>query len=147
MNKASFDKKVKKQLWFLNKKEKQALDQRLSSISDDDSVNLNKPVTFANTYLRENVFRSKETKSYSIFVTLVVMMFAYVALLGLFLFGLITSLSGVQFFVNPKVDLSTTVVILTIIGAILLMLVSIYFIKIVTSYFTKKLLEHKFNGH
>ncbi len=146
MNKASFDKKVKKQLWFLNKKEKQALDQRLSSISDDDSVNLNKPVTFANAYLRQNVFRNKETKSYSMFVTLVVMMFAYVALLGLFLFGLITSLSGVQFFVSPKVDLSTTVVILTIIGAILLMIVSIYFIKIVTSYFTKKLLEIKFNS-
>lgn len=147
MNKASFDKKVKKQLWFLNKNEKQALDQRLSSITDKDNVNFNKPITFANAYLRENVFRSKETKSYSIFVTLVVMMFAYVALLGLFLFGLITSLSGVQFFVNPKVELSTTVVILTIIGAILLMLVSIYLIKITTSYFTKKLLEHKFNGH
>ncbi|HGZ9001282.1 TPA: hypothetical protein ACOFR2_002714, partial [Staphylococcus aureus] len=121
-------------------------DQRLSSISDDDSVNLNKPVTFANAYLRQNVFRNKETKSYSMFVTLVVMMFAYVALLGLFLFGLITSLSGVQFFVSPKVDLSTTVVILTIIGAILLMFASIYFIKIVTSYFTKKLLEIKFNS-
>ncbi|HCX1071979.1 TPA: hypothetical protein OY159_002710 [Staphylococcus aureus] len=147
MNKASFDKKVKKQLWFLNKKEKYALDQRLSSITDKDNVNFNKPITFANAYLRENVFRSKETKSYSIFVTLVVMMFAYVALLGLFLFGLITSLSGVQFFVNPKVELSTTVVILTIIGAILLMLVSIYLIKITTSYFTKKLIEHKFNGH
>ena len=147
MNKASFDKKVKKQLWFLNKNEKQALDQRLSSITDKDNVNFNKPITFANTYLRENVFRSKETKSYSIFVTLVVMMFAYVALLGLFLFGLITSLSGVQFFVNPKVELSTTVVILTIIGAILLMLVSIYLIKITTSYLTKKLLEHKFNSH
>ncbi|MBO8781278.1 hypothetical protein INO85_01770 [Staphylococcus aureus] len=147
MNKASFDKKVKKQLWFLNKNEKQALDQRLSSITDKDNVNFNKPITFANTHLRENVFRSKETKSYSIFVTLVVMMFAYVALLGLFLFGLITSLSGVQFFVNPKVELSTTVVILTIIGAILLMLVSIYLIKITTSYFTKKLLEHKFNSH
>ncbi|HCY1122535.1 TPA: hypothetical protein O0799_002745 [Staphylococcus aureus] len=147
MNKASFYKKVKKQLWFLNKKEKQALDKRLSSITDKDNVNFNKPITFANAYLRENVFRSKETKSYSIFVTLVVMMFAYVALLGLFLLGLITSLSGVQFFVNPKVELSTTVVILTIIGAILLMLVSIYLIKITTSYFTKKLLEHKFNGH
>ncbi|HDJ6163633.1 TPA: hypothetical protein PQ042_002706 [Staphylococcus aureus] len=147
MNKASFDKKVKKQLWFLNKKEKHALDQRLSSITDKDNVNFNKPITFANAYLRENVFRSKETKSYSIFVTLVVMMFAYVALLGLFLFGLITSLSGVQFFVNPKVELLTTVVILTIIGAILLMLVSIYLIKITTSYFTKKLIEHKFNGH
>ncbi|HFE4845030.1 TPA: hypothetical protein ACF86L_002708 [Staphylococcus aureus] len=147
MNKASFDKKVKKQLWFLNKKEKHTLDQRLSSITDKDNVNFNKPITFANAYLRENVFRSKETKSYSIFVTLVVMMFAYVALLGLFLFGLITSLSGVQFFVNPKVELSTTVVILTIIGAILLMLVSIYLIKITTSYFTKKLIEHKFNGH
>ncbi|HCY0982514.1 TPA: hypothetical protein O0701_002709 [Staphylococcus aureus] len=147
MNKASFYKKVKKQLWFLNKKEKQALDKRLSSITDKDNVNFNKSITFANAYLRENVFRSKETKSYSIFVTLVVMMFAYVALLGLFLFGLITSLSGVQFFVNPKVELSTTVVILTIIGAILLMLVSIYLIKITTSYFTKKLLEHKFNGH
>ncbi|HGX0986155.1 TPA: hypothetical protein ACNSBK_002820, partial [Staphylococcus aureus] len=45
-----------------------------------------------------------------------------------------------------KVDLSTTVVILTIIGAILLMFASIYFIKIVTSYFTKKLLEIKFNS-
>ena len=67
----------------LNKKEKQALDQRLSSITDKDNVNFNKPITFANGYLRENVFR-KETKSYSIFVTLVVMMFAYVALLGLF---------------------------------------------------------------
>lgn len=62
MNKASFDKKVKKQLWFLNKKEKQALDQRLSSISDDDSVNLNKPVTFANAYLRQHVFRNKKQK-------------------------------------------------------------------------------------
>ena len=146
MNKASFDKKVKSNYGF-EQKEKHALDQRLSSITDKDNVNFNKPITFANAYLRENVFRSKETKSYSIFVTLVVMMFAYVALLGLFLFGLITSLSGVQFFVNPKVELSTTVVILTIIGAILLMLVSIYLIKITTSYFTKKLIEHKFNGH
>ena len=83
MNKASFDKKVKT-IMVLNKKEKQALDQRLSSITDKDNVNFNKPITFANGYLRENVFRSKETKSYSIFVTLVVMMFAYVALLGLF---------------------------------------------------------------
>ena len=54
MNKASFDKKLKA-IMVLNKKEKQALDQRLSSISDDDSVNLNKPVTFANAYLRQNV--------------------------------------------------------------------------------------------
>ena len=83
MNKASFDKKVKSNYGF-EQNEKQALDQRLSSITDKDNVNFNKPITFANTYLRENVFRSKETKSYSIFVTLVVMMFAYVALLGLF---------------------------------------------------------------
>ncbi len=62
MNKASFDKKVKKQLWFLNKKEKQASDQRLSSISDDDSVNLNKPVTFANAYLRQMYFEIKKQK-------------------------------------------------------------------------------------
>ena len=61
MNKASFDKKLKA-IMVLNKKEKQALDRRLSSISDDDSVNLNKPVTFANAYLRQNVFRNKETK-------------------------------------------------------------------------------------
>ncbi len=55
--------------------------------------------------------------------------------IGLFLFGLITSLSGVQFFVSPKVDLSTIVVILTIIGAILLMFSPLVcFIKIVTSY-------------
>ena len=109
-------------------------------------MNFNKPITFANGYLRENVFRSKETKSYSIFVTLVddVCIRCFIRFV---LFGLITSLSGVQFFVNPKVELSTTFVILTIIGAILLMIVSIYLIKITTSYFTKKLLEHKFNGH
>lgn len=146
MSKKLFDKKVKKQLWFLNKKEKLELDQRLASISESDNVNFNKPITFANAYLRQYIFKDKEAKSYSMFLILIMMILAYVALLGIFLFGLITSLSGVQFFVNPKVDLTTTVVILTIIGAILLMFVSIYLIKIVTSYFTKKLLELKFNS-
>ncbi|HDY9537709.1 TPA: hypothetical protein RRN10_001305 [Staphylococcus argenteus] len=146
MSKKLFDKKVKKQLWFLNKKEKLELDQHLASISESDNVNFNKPITFANAYLRQYIFKDKEVKSYSMFLILIMMILAYVALLGIFLFGLITSLSGVQFFVNPKVDLTTTVVILTIIGAILLMFVSIYLIKIVTSYFTKKLLELKFNS-
>lgn len=130
----------------LNKKEKLELDQHLASISESDNVNFNKPITFANAYLRQYIFKDKEAKSYSMFLILIMMILAYVALLGIFLFGLITSLSGVQFFVNPKVDLTTTVVILTIIGAILLMFVSIYLIKIVTSYFTKKLLELKFNS-
>ena len=51
MNKASFDKRLKA-IMVLNKKEKQALDQRLSSITDKDNVNFNKPITFANGYLR-----------------------------------------------------------------------------------------------
>ena len=46
MNKASFDKKVKSNYGF-EQKEKQALDQRLSSITDKDNVNFNKPITFA----------------------------------------------------------------------------------------------------
>ena len=61
MNKASFDKRLKA-IMVLNKKEKQALDQRLSSITDKDNVNFNKPITFANGYLRKMYFVVKKLK-------------------------------------------------------------------------------------
>ncbi|MGT9231155.1 hypothetical protein ACVV5W_13215, partial [Enterococcus faecalis] len=66
-------------------------------------------------------------------------------LLGGFLFGLITSLTAVNYFIHPQVNLSTVTVVLIIIGAIILMLIAIFLIKKVTAFFTKKLLEYKFN--
>ncbi|MBO1199949.1 hypothetical protein J3T65_11430 [Staphylococcus simiae] len=146
MNKSTFDKKVKKQLWFLNKNEKRELDNHLTQLDDSESNHFNKPIAYSNEYLRHHVFNKSTAKSYNTFLLLLGIVFTYVCLLGLFLFGLITSLTGVQFFIQPKVDLSTATVILTIIGAILLMIVSIYLIKIVTAFFTKKLLQAKFNS-
>ena len=61
MNKASFDKKVKSNYGF-EQKEKHALDQRLSSITDKDNVNFNKPITFANAYLEKMYFVVKKLK-------------------------------------------------------------------------------------
>lgn len=146
MNKSTFDKKVRKQLWFLNKNEKKELDNHLTQLDDNDTTYINKPIAYSNEYLKHHVFNKNTAKSYNTFLLLVGIVFVYVCLLGLFLFGLITSLTGVQFFIHPKVDLSTTTVILTIIGSILLMIVSIYFIKIATAFFTKKLLQAKFNA-
>ena len=69
----------------------------------------------------------------------------YALLLGLFLTGLITSLTSVHYFINPKVELSSLLVIIILIAAICIMILSLYLIKIITALFTKKLLELKFN--
>lgn len=66
-------------------------------------------------------------------------------LLGLFLFGLLTSLSVVQYFVNPQVDLSLVQLALILVGGIISLIVASILMKIVTAFFTKKLLENRFN--
>src|SRR5699024_12637168 len=72
-------------------------------------------------------------------------LFTYIVLLGVFLFALLSSLSSVQYFIKPEVQLFSTVVILTLVGSVLLLIISIYLIQKVSGYFTKKLLEYKLN--
>lgn len=141
-----FKQKVKKQLWFLNKKEKSKLDSVLESVVEkNDNEHLNRPIAFSNQFLKEYVFKEKVVSSTQLFALLLGILFTYIMLLGIFLFGFITSLTAVQYFIKPEVQLSTLTVILTFIGALLLVIVSLYLIRLVTGYFTKKLLEYKHN--
>ena len=75
--------------------------------------------------------------SFSLVLLLMGIVFTYVILLGGFLFGLITSLTAVNYFINPQVTLSTMTVTLIIVGAILLMIVSLFLIKKVTAFLLK----------
>lgn len=141
-----FKQKVKKQLWFLNKKEKSKLDSVLESVVEKhNNEHLNRPIAFSNQFLKEYVFKEKVVSSTQLFALLLGILFTYIMLLGIFLFGFITSLTAVQYFIKPEVQLSTLTVILTFIGALLLVIVSLYLIRLVTGYFTKKLLEYKHN--
>ena len=145
MDKKTFSARVKKQLWFLNNNEKEQLNQELKQLDEHETDVLNKPVKFSNQFLRTQVFRQKNISSFSLILLLMGIVFTYMILLGGFLFGLITSLTAVNYFINPQVTLSTVTVILIIVGAILLMIISLFLIKKVTAFFTKKLLEYKFN--
>ncbi|WP_409327699.1 hypothetical protein [Staphylococcus pseudoxylosus] len=141
-----FEQKVKKQLWFLNKKEKNKLDEVLSKTVDlNESDQLNRPVAFSNQFLKEYIFKEKVVSSTQLFILLLWILGTYILLIGLFLFGFLTSLTSVQYFIKPEVELSTVTVVLTLVGALLLVIVSLYMIKVVTGYFTKKLLEYKHN--
>ncbi|MBM2658303.1 hypothetical protein [Staphylococcus pseudoxylosus] len=141
-----FEQKVKKQLWFLNKKEKNKLDEVLSKTVDlNESDQLNRPVAFSNQFLKEYIFKEKVVSSTQLFALLLGILGTYIVLIGLFLFGFLTSLTSVQYFIKPEVELSTVTVVLTLVGALLLVIVSLYMIKVVTGYFTKKLLEYKHN--
>ncbi|PHK50858.1 hypothetical protein [Staphylococcus edaphicus] len=141
-----FKQKVKKQLWFLNKKEKSKLNAVLENVTKlHGEEHLNRPIAFSNQFLKEYVFKEKVVSSTQLFALLLGILFTYILLLGIFLFGFITSLTSVQYFIKPEVQLSTLTVILTFIGAILLIIVSLYLIRVATGYFTKKLLEYKHN--
>ena len=48
---------------------------------------------------------------------------------GIILFGFITSLTAVNYFINPQVKVATWSVILILIGAILLIIISLWLIK------------------
>ncbi|MCM3517867.1 hypothetical protein ACWEX2_00425 [Staphylococcus xylosus] len=141
-----FKQKVKKQLWFLNKKEKNKLDEVLSkAVDSNESEQLKRPVAFSNQFLKEYIFKEKVVSSTQLFILLLGILGTYIVLIGLFLFGFLTSLTSVQYFIKPEVELSTVTVLLTLVGALLLLIVSLYMIKVVTGYFTKKLLEYKHN--
>lgn len=147
MKKEQFETKVKKQLWFLNKKEKDQLNQVLKDLENDQTNTLTykQPIKFSNQFLRTHIFKKRHQGTASLFLIIVGMLLINALLLGLFLFGLLTSLSVVQYFVNPQVDLSLVQLALILIGGIISLIVASILMKIVTAFFTKKLLENRFN--
>ena len=59
MDKKTFKEKVQKQLWFLNKKEKEQLNKKLSQLDSEDNVDFNKPIQFSNRYLKNHIYEHK----------------------------------------------------------------------------------------
>ena len=53
MSKNEFIKRVNKQLWFLNAKEKNALNKYIDSVDQNKSIDTNKPIRFSNEYLKK----------------------------------------------------------------------------------------------
>ena len=87
--------------------------------------------------LKNNIFKQKEVASSTLLFLLIGMVLIYAFLLGLFLTGFITSLTAVNYFINPQVSMPVINVILILIGAVLLAIVSLLLIKSVTAFFTK----------
>lgn len=147
MKKDVFETKVKKQLWFLNKQEKEKLNQVFIELEDNPSTDsvYKKPIKFSNQFLKNHVFKEKHQGMVSLFFIIVGLLLINALLLGLFLFGLLTSLNVVQYFIHPQVKLSIIQLILILIGGILSMIVASILMKVVTAFFTKKLLEYRYN--
>ena len=77
MSKNEFIKRVNKQLWFLNAKEKNALNKYIDSVDQDKSVDTNKPIRFSNEYLKKFIFNHKKKSTSHVFVLLICMVLAY----------------------------------------------------------------------
>ncbi|PTK98780.1 hypothetical protein BUZ31_10700, partial [Staphylococcus haemolyticus] len=98
MKHTEFEEKVKKQLWFLNKKEKKLLQNNLThyhnEVEDNEgdiqSKKYRKPIQYANQFLKNNIFKQKEVASSTLLFLLIGMVLIYAFLLGLFLAGFIT---------------------------------------------------------
>ena len=68
MKHTEFEEKVKKQLWFLNKKEKKLLQNNLTHYhnevegneGDIQSKKYRKPIQYANQFLKNNIFKQKQ---------------------------------------------------------------------------------------
>ncbi len=91
MSKNEFIKRVNKQLWFLNAKEKNALNKYIDSVDQNKSIDTNKPIRFSNEYLKKFIFNHKKKSTSHVFVLLICMVLAYAFLLGLFILGLVAS--------------------------------------------------------
>ena len=61
MSKNEFIKRVNKQLWFLDAKEKNALNKYIDSVDQNKSIDTNKPIRFSNEYLKKFI-RSEERR-------------------------------------------------------------------------------------
>ena len=148
MEETAFREKVRKQLWFLNKNEKQLLEHTLEqykSSSNNIGQKFMKPTRFANQFLRAHIFRNKSFSNGYFFLLIILFVIAYIILLGWFLAGFIASLAVVNQFINPKAELSLIYLVLILVFAIISLVVSLYLIRFVTALFTKRLLEYKFN--
>ncbi|QLK86310.1 hypothetical protein [Staphylococcus sp. 17KM0847] len=146
MEKKVFKYKVEKQLWYLNKREKMHLQSILTNDTFDELQKTFKtPGRFVTHYLQNHVFKSRVVDTRHLFVSLFGLLMSNIILLGLFITGMLLSLSAVNYFLQPQVMLSTIVVIAALLGGIVLMFLALWMMKRTNAYFTKRLIDYKLN--
>lgn len=141
-----FKYKVEKQLWYLNRREKAALaeilaDDKMDAIQEQFIT----PGRFASFYLKEQVFKDRIVGSSHLFTTLLGIFASNIVLLGVLITGMLLSLTAVNHFIHPQVSLSTVTVIAALIGGIAMMFVAVWMMKVANTFFTKRLVDYKFN--
>lgn len=146
MRKDVFEYKIKKELWYLNRREKNDLTQYFEKHSIETlQQQYRTPRSFVNHYLQHEIFGTRIVSSGHLVTSLVGLLIANILLLGLFITGLLLSLSAINHFIQPQVSLSIGVVIAILLSAIVLMIVAVYLMKRANAFFTKRLLLYKFN--
>ncbi|WP_086427486.1 magnesium transporter [Staphylococcus cornubiensis] len=146
MRKDVFEYKIKKELWYLNRREKNDLTQYFEKHSIETlQQQYRTPRSFVNHYLQHEIFGTRIVSSGHLVTSLVGLLIANILLLGLFITGLLLSLSAINYFIQPQVSLSIGVVIAILLSAIVLMIVAVYLMKRANAFFTKRLLLYKFN--
>ncbi|ARJ50061.1 magnesium transporter [Staphylococcus lutrae] len=141
-----FEYKVKKEMWYLNAREKRALaewmkHQTVEAIQQE----YQSPRRFVYDYLQQHVFKTRVLSTGHLVTSLIGLLVTNIILLGLFITGLLLSLSAVHYFIQPQVHLSISLVVVILICAILLMILTIYLMKRSNAFFTKRLLDYKMN--
>ena len=72
----TFKQQVRKQLWFLNKKEKAQLETVFNNLEQSSTgIDTKKPVRFANSFLKTYVFKEKQPSTGQFFLLLFCMIF------------------------------------------------------------------------
>lgn len=146
MIKNSREKKITKQLWFLNKKEKVRLLQSLKQYDESSFMQKYKSNNqFIVTFLRQNVFDSKPKTQIHLLLSLIGLFVANVVLLGLFILGLLLTITSIKYMIDPTSSLNLSYMSVIMISSIFGTLIVLLLMKPVNAFFTKRLIDYKLN--
>lgn len=145
MKKDEFEHKVHKHLWFLNRAEKKCLNEQLTRY-DPTSDHLN-PISYANAFLKRYIFKNKRMTVGTLYCLLIGLLCSSIIFVGLFLFGFLLSIYAVNTLLTSDGSLSRGLTLLLIPGSCLIIFVSLFLLRASVRYFTKRLVEYKFNRY
>lgn len=146
MSSQAFKKRIDKQTWFLNQREKEALNQYIhqrsvETIQQEQAT----PSKFVASYLKYELFNQPKYRHVHAVTNILGLLIMNIVLLTLFLTGLILSITTMNGFLRGNQVLSSTQLFLFMILAIVAMVIAINFIPKSNRYFTKRIIASQFN--
>lgn len=146
MSSQAFKKRIDKQTWFLNHREKEALNQYINQRSVETIQQEHAtPSKFVASYLKYELFNQPKYRHVHAVTNILGLLIMNIVLLTLFLTGLILSITTMNGFLRGNQVLSSTQLFLFMILAIVAMVIAIYFIPKSNRYFTKRIIASQFN--